>query len=273
MDRGPQGPHPRTPVLRGDALLGPRGKIRRPRSGGPPDRLPGHWALAGQNPWPLPRSDRAWPSEYRQPPEDGRGRASLSEAPSVSLRLTAPPEGAPKGGHMGPPAGGITHVGRDDPGAPSKPPPVGEVPSIARRKGWRGLPPPSGGGSLCPRRQRDQNAAGGGPRWTGAHRGLHPRTPVLRGTHYLGLGGKSGARDQVSHRVAFRATGPWLSKLYGSSFPPTAPGCPNTGSRQTTDGGWQVYRGPFSQPVADSSPRGGAKRRPRAAAPTKKRRQ
>ena len=89
-------------------------------------------------------------------------------------------------------------LGMGEPGGRPKPPPVGEVPSVARRKGREEIPPPSGGGSLCPRRQRDQNAAGGGPRWTGAHRGLTPGPPFYGGRTTWGLEGRSGARGQAA---------------------------------------------------------------------------
>ena len=82
-----------------------------------------------------------------------------------------------------------------------------------------------------PKRRRGWAPVDRGPQ------GPQPRTPVLRGTRYLSLGGKSGARDQVDRWAAFRATGPWPSKTYSPSFAPTAPGCPNTVGRRRTGGG------------------------------------
>ena len=61
----------------------------------------GRWALAVQNLWPLLRSNRAWPSEYRQPPDDGRdmgkGRcASLHCSPGPVVRAAFPSGAPPK---------------------------------------------------------------------------------------------------------------------------------------------------------------------------------
>ena len=122
-------------------------------------------------------------------------------------------------------------LGRGESGGRPKPPPVGEVPSVARRKGRRGasaafgrrVPLPAA--AKGPKRRRGWAPVDRGPQ------GPHPRTPVLRGTHYLGPWGSSGARDQAGRQTAFRATGPWPVKICGFFLAPTAPGRPNTGSR------------------------------------------
>ena len=105
-----------------------------------------------------------------------------------------------------PPA--VVRLRRRRGGSPARPLVFGSVSFYAEGFALRGE-------SLCPRRQRDQNAAGGVPRSPHGSSGATPGPPFT-GVIPIFFRKSSGAQNTVPGFYFFRATGPWC----GAKFRP-----------------------------------------------------